>query len=217
MDVITKQTKKQSSSSNSNASDNDTRWKVWPIVRNNYQQFALEADRMGDHNKGILYESKVLSCGFVKKITNAEQLNQEIGVPTIGKTVHLQQQNGNHLIDHLSTCMSEMICIDKNCTKPACDPNDHTEFNELRENCAKLPKQWNVIQLNQVYSGYNGYATSKDLYTSDAPIKIILFRHNLSEDRGNQPISIVLDLKEYGAKSVGKFSYFIIDIENRLE
>lgn len=208
MDVAMKQAKKPFNSNNSNdnsnnnAINNESRWKVWPIVRNNYQEVALKAHQKCDVDKAILYDSKALSCGFVKKLINAEQLNQAIDGSTISETVHLQQKTGNELIDYLASCISGTTFVEKKCSEPAIDKDDQMEFNELREKCAKLPKQWNVIQLNQVSNGYNGYATTKDLYTSDAPVKITLFRHSLSDKTDSQPISIILDLKEYGTKNV---------------
>lgn len=58
---------------------------------------------------------------------------------------------------------------------------------------------------SQMYNGYNGYATKKDLYTSDAPVKFTLFRNAMSGERFNHPFSIVLDWFELGDNSVSNF------------
>lgn len=53
-----------------------------------------------------------------------------------------------------------------------------------------------------MYNGFNGYATKKDMYTSDAPIKLTLFCDDMSEKRSNRPQSIVLDWFDKGEKGV---------------
>lgn len=196
MDIATK--KSESRSHQTTANSVDSHWKSWPIARNEYRDIALKAYRIDDHDKAVLYDSKALSCGFVNK-TN---LHQEIRPVIASRKREKTQKCDNVLIDYLSDCMNDMDIIEIEQNELTAEADDQTQFIELREKCAKLPKEWNVIQLSQLFSGYNGYCTKKDLYTMDAPIKITMFRHNLSEEMNNQPFSMVLDLIEYGAKSV---------------
>lgn len=204
MDAV-KMKKKSGLSDNIKKSDKQKRrWKPWPIVRNDYQRIALEADRSGDCDKAILYDSLSLSCGFINTLLNNDQRSFASNNQTSSNEIEkvnsltsndLQENPKNYLTDYLSKCLSDVV-ID--------EPNNNVkiQFDELRSKCDQLPKEWSVVQFNQLYSGYNGFATTKDVYTSDAPIKITLFCDSLSKKRDNRPINIVLDFIEFGEKSV---------------
>lgn len=188
----------------SNGKNGDSSWNVWPIIRNNYQRIAYQAFKSNESNKSILYDSMALSCGYIGGILNVERLNRIIDHQTVRKTVDMQKDthSSNELMDFLTGAMGNKALTSVNVATPL--DTDQQRFDELCSKCAELPHEWNVVQLSQMYSGYNGYATTKDIYTSDAPIKITLFRDSLSEQRNNRPTSIVLDLFETGEKSVSK-------------
>lgn len=193
----------------SNRNKDDCSWNVWPIVRNNFQRIAYEAFKSNESDKSVLYDSMALSCGYVGGMLNIEQLNRTIDHSTLCKTVDMQKNTdrNNKLIDFLSGAMRDAL-NSVNVATTVDNDKDQQRFDELCTKCAELPNEWNVVQLSQMYSGYNGYATTKDIYTSDAPIKITLFRDSLSEQRNNRPIFIVLDLFETGEKSVSKVKTF---------
>lgn len=194
-----------SSDFNSNDHHQVWRWKPWSITRNEYQRIALDAYEEDDCEKAILYDSKALSCGFVGNLLHDNQFNEENESAMVNQTIDLQEKTGNVLIDYLSEYVNKVdIDYESNKTPSIPDTDDATQFNELCTKCAQLPKEWNVIQLNQLYDGYNRYATKKDMYTSDAPVRLTLFRDAMSEKRDNRPTSIVLDWIEYGEKSVSK-------------
>lgn len=184
MDVI------QNKSSESELNESST-GQSWPIVRNNYQKLAFDSYKSDDHVKAVLYDTKALSCGYAGTLLNGDAPKQIINQKTIAKTIHLQQDSGNDLIDYLSACVNH-ITIDETADKIS-TTNDQLQFNELCAKCAQLPKQWTVVQLSQMYKGYNSYSTKEDMYTSDAPIKITMFRDSMSEKRDNRPVPIVLD------------------------
>lgn len=194
-----------------NNKNGEDSWNVWPIVRNNYQRIAYEAYKSNETEKAILYDSMSLSCGYIGGILNVERANQNIDHQTLLKTVELQKNTNpsNKLIDFLSGVMGNNLPIEPATVATIANETDQQRFDELCKKCADLPQEWNVVQLSQLYSGYNGYSTTKDLYTSDAPIKITLFRDSLSEQRNNRPVSIVLDHFETGEKSVSKLKLLI--------
>ncbi|XP_055322222.1 uncharacterized protein LOC129578113 [Sitodiplosis mosellana] len=195
----------------SDVNNDDCHWKIWPIVRNNYQRIAYEAYKSNDNDKAILYDSMALSCGFVGGILNVDRLGQNIDHQTVFKTVDWQQNtNTNQLINFLSAAMGNVSIKESvSVTSNIDSDSDQRRFNELCAKCAELPQEWNVVQLSQMYNGYNSYSTIKDSYTSDAPIKITLFRDSLSESRNNRPTFIVLDLCETGEKSIFSTAYEI--------
>lgn len=176
-------------------------WKNWPIVRYNYQRIAYEAFILNDMTKSTLYDCMSLSLGFVSGILDIDRSGQTVDYRTISKTVNLQQKTGNKMLDYMSAAMNNITINESICVTTNVD--DISRFNELCAKCNQLPKEWNVVQLNQMYDGYKGYSTTKDLYTSDAPIKITLFRNSLFETSNNLPISIALDL---GAKNVSNLT-----------
>lgn len=201
-----------------NSNEHKWRWKPWSIVRSDYLRMALEADRSGDYDKGILYDSKALSCGFIRTFLNNDQQSFSTdNRPSIKTDDHpnsctdeQQKTETNELIDYLSEYFGynkidepktiNLTTIETD--NATVETDDKNQFEELCTKCGQLPKQWNVVQLHQLYNGYNGFSTTKDVYTSDAPIKITLFCDSLSETRDNRPISMVLDLNELGEKSV---------------
>lgn len=205
---------KKSSDLNENVRKSDEqkwRWKPWPIVRSDYQRIALEADRSGDCDKAILYDSLSLSCGFIDTLLNNDQrsvASHETNSNEIKRVNSLSSndvQQDKRKLSYLSTCLDAVIIGESNNTVKM-------QLNELRSKCAQLPTEWSVVQFNQIYSGYNGFATTKDVYTSDAPIKITLFCDSLSKQRDHRPISIVLDFIEFGEKSV---SFVMTEIHNQ--
>lgn len=177
-----------------NRNQDGIRWKNWPIVRNNYQRNAYEAFKLNDMVKSTLYDCMSHSLGFVSGILNIDRLGQTVDYRTIHKTVNWQQKTDNKIIDYMSAAMNNVTINESICVTTNVD--DQNRFNELCAKCNQLPQEWNVVQLNQIYDGYKGYSTTKDLYTSDAPIKITLFRNSLSEICNNRPISIAIDLGE---------------------
>ncbi|XP_055313035.1 uncharacterized protein LOC129574695 [Sitodiplosis mosellana] len=207
MDAVKTNKSSELNSNVENADEHEWRWKPWSIVRSDYQRMAWEADRSGVYDKAILYDSMALSCGFISTMLNNDQ--QPLfsdNRPNASKIEHplqrssdLQRETKNILIDYLSEYLSHVVIGEP---KKIPHDKDKNHFDALRSKCAQLPKQWNVVQFNQVYSGYNGFATTKDVYTSDAPIKITLFCDSLSKKRDNRPISIVLDFIELGEKSI---------------
>lgn len=187
-------------------------WKSWSIVRNEYQRIAWEAYRSGDNEKAVLYDSKVLSCGFIGGLLNDDQQHCLRNIrPTTNiddnsnRSVDSQPNAENELIHYLSDCISDVIIGKTEKPNSPVEIDDKTQFKELCSKLSQLPKQWSVVQFSQFYSGYNGFATTKDLYVSDAPIKITLLCDSLSEERDNHPISVVLDFNELGEKSVRFF------------
>lgn len=190
----------------SQAMDNaESIWKIWPIVRHNHQMIAFNAYKSNDMEKAILYDCMALSCGFIGSILGIDRLGQRVNYKTIYKTIQWQQNTGNKLFDYLAAVVND-VSLNETISKTI-NADDHSRFNELCTKCIQLPNEWNVIQLSQMYAGYNSYATKKDMYTVDAPIKITLFRHSLPETQKKRPISIVLDLFEFGEKSVNNLNF----------
>lgn len=201
--------KNKSSDINSNINDIDKnvwRWKPWSNIRTDYQRIALEAYRSGDCDKSILYDSKALACGFIGTILNKDQQSHSSDSVKIDhqpkSAINWQQKTGNATVDCLIEAMKDVKIGERKNLCSTVEIDDKTQFRNLRAKLAELPKQWNIVQFSQLYNGYNGFAATKDVYTSDAPIKITLFCDSLSEKRDNQPISIVLELNEIGEKSV---------------
>lgn len=179
-------------------------WKIWPIVRNNYQRIAYEAYKSNDIDKAILYDCKALSCGFIGRLCNVDYSGRNIDHQTITKSIHLQQNTGNNFADYMAARLNDISINETNDHM-----NDQNQFKELCEKCVQLPKQWNVVQISQIYDGYNSYARKEDLYTSDASIKITLLRNSLPEKQNsNRSVSIVLDWFEFGKKSVSNVKNF---------
>ncbi|XP_031640828.1 separin [Contarinia nasturtii] len=198
-------------SSTNSIDDKLWQWKPWSIRRNEYQRTAYKADQSGDFEKAILYDSKALSCGFVGTFLNENRAAEGNENELISQTIDLQQKTGNVLIDYLSEYL-ENVVINDTTIEPAPATDDQTQFNDLHTKCAQLPKEWNVIQLSQLYNGYNRYATKRDMYTSDAPIRITLFRDSVSEKRDNRPTNIILDWLEFGEESILSTSYKVHEV-----
>lgn len=176
----------------------DSYWKIWNLIRNNYQRIAYDAYISNNTDKAILYDSKALSCGFIGEMKNNDRLQNMVNQKSILKTVNMPQKSDHKIMGFFSAELANLSI-----NETICDvADDQTQFNELCAKCARLPPQWNVIQLSQMFDGYKGYNATKDMYTSDAPIKITLFRDSLSGVRQSQPISIVLDLSEFNEKTV---------------
>lgn len=199
----------KSSDINSNIDDineNVWRWKPWSIIRTDYQRIAFEAYRSGDSDKAILYDSKALACGFIGIILNEDQRftsDDSVKIENQPKcAINWQQKTGNATVDCLIDEMKDVKIGERTNLCSNVEIDDKTQFKNLRLKLAELPKQWNIVQFSQMFNGYNGFAATKDVYTSDEPIKITLFCDSLSEKRDNQPISIVLELNEIGDKSV---------------
>lgn len=177
----------------------------WPLIRNEYRKRAFNLFKSGNCDQAILYDSKSISCGFVGKYLNSMNIDNQ----SIDATVRLQQKSGNSLIDFLSGCMSELEISETNEPTTKSDIDiiiGNVEATELYDKCAKLPSQWNVIQLNQLYDGYNGYFTKKDAYTTDGLISLTLHRYNLEQKRNNRSLGLVFELNELNPKSVSKWN-----------
>lgn len=188
-------------SNSQNILDGESAYRCWPFIRNDYRKKTLNANKTRDSNNAILIESKALSCGFIGAQLDTDQSTPAINDQSISRTIHLQQQSGNSLIDYLTECMDEIKINETNKTTSA-DVDSQKEIGDLCAKCSNLPKEWNVIQLNQLYNGYDRYGSKKDLYTSDGPITLTLFRHNLSEKCNNRILNLVLELNELDPKSV---------------
>lgn len=204
---------------NSNIGDIDEnvwRWKPWSTIRTDYQRIAFEAYRSEDSDKAILYDSKALACGFIGTILNEDQRshsNDSVKIDHQRKSsINWQQKTGNVTVDCLIEAMKDVEIGERKNLCSTIEIDDETQFRNLRSKLNDLPKQWNIVQFSQLFNGYNGFAATKDVYTSDAPIKITLFCDSLSETRDNQPISIVLELNEIGDKSVS----FVIESQSYL-
>lgn len=177
-----------------------TAFKCWPLIRNEYRKRAFNSFKSGDYDRAISNDSKSLSCGFVGTHLDVDRENATKINENIDRTIRLQQKTGSSLVDFLSDCLSG-IQIDE--SKRATSPNE-IDAKDLYEMCAKLPTQWNVIQLSQSYDGYNGYSTIKDVYTTDGLITITLHRYNLEGKRNNRSFGLVFDLNDLHPKSVSK-------------
>lgn len=182
-------------------------WNIGPIVRSNYRKQAFHALTSSDHDEAVLNDSKVPSCTYVQTHLNHERHSQTIDQQTINKTISLQQKSENELFDYLAACLNDVVIddsiVEKN--KNSTIDTDKKEIADLYAECAKLPPQWNVVQLSQLYDGHNAHATSEDVCTSDSPIKFTMFQYNQSEKRNNRPFNTVLEFKEFGSKSVSLF------------
>lgn len=182
-------------------------YKCWPAIRNEYRKHAYDAYCDGEMDRAILYDSRSLSCSFVgTQLNDGTRTKTVIDEHDINHTIHLQQNTVNPLIDYLSECLSDMeISSTKTtCTEENVAIDEQLEINGLYEKCAKLPTEWNVIQISQMYHGYDRYATKKDLYNGDGPIVLTLFRYNLAEKRENRAIYLVIDTCEINSKNVSK-------------
>lgn len=179
-------------------------WNIGPIVRSNYRRQAYHALTSSDHDEAVLNDSKVPSCTYVQTHLNHGRYSQTIDRQTVNKTINLQQKTENELVDYLAACLNDVVIDDSMVEKnknPTVD-TDKKEIADLYAECAKLPPQWNVVQLSQLYDGHNAHATSEDVYTSDLPIKFTMFRYNRSEKRNNRPFNTALEFKEFGSKGV---------------
>lgn len=185
---------------NGSVPENEWPQKPWSTIRSDYQRIAFDAHRTGNHDKAVLYDTKALSCGFIGTLLNDDQRkffnNNRRSNVKIDDHSNKSQKTDHPLFDYLSKCTGDIMISEP---KKTIDDN---QFSDLCTKCAQLPKQWNVVQFSQLYNGYNGYAATKDIYTSDAPIKITLFCDSLSTKRDKWPINLILDFKEHGDKSV---------------
>lgn len=184
---------------------NGTAFKCWPAMRNEYRKHSYDAYCDGDTDRAILYDSKSLSCGFVGTQLNADaSVESVIHDQDISKTIHLQKNTVNPLVDYLSDHLNGfcVVTTSASSTDHVGTIDDQRQIDDLFKQCDKLPPEWNVIQLTQMYDGYNGYATKKDMYNSGGPIVLTLFRYNLAEKRNKRAISIIPDSNEESPKNV---------------
>lgn len=183
-----------------------TAFKCWPGIRNEYRKHAYDAYCDGDTDRAILYDSKSLSCGFVGAQLNADACAKPlIHDQDISNTIHLQQNSVNPLIDYLSECLNDIGIVTTHASSSAAEhgtTDDQRQIDDLHNQCDKLPPEWNVIQITQMYDGYNGYATKKDMYNGSGPIVLTLFRYNLVEKRKKRALSLVPDSNEFHPKNV---------------
>lgn len=200
MSTNLKRSESTDDSSSNSINLNGSSYKCWPIIRNEYRKRAVDAIGSGDSDRAILYDSKALSCGFISTQLINDHTNAGIDDNVIGRTIHVQQTPVNSLIDYLSECLNELDFNESN--RDAIDADDQMQIDDLYGKCAKLPTQWNVIQISQMYDEYNGYSTTKDLYTADGPMVLTMFRYNLAEKRENRPFRLTLELSEFNPKSV---------------
>lgn len=179
-----------------------SRCDIGPIVRRNYQKQAFHAITSSEQNDAVLIDSKVPSCTYVRTYFNYDRYSPTIDEQAIGQTINMQQKSDNELMSYLTACFNKVEINDNSCDGNSLADDDKAQINDLYAKCAELPSQWNIVQLNQMYDGHNGYSTNKDILTSDAPIKFTLFRYNRWDKRENIPFNIVLDFKEFGPESV---------------
>lgn len=184
--------------------DSGSAFKCWPSIRNEYRKHAYDAYCDGDTERAILYDSKALSCGFVgTEIRTEEHAKSFIHDQDINSTIQLQKTSVNPLVDFLSEYLNDNKVVT---TQPSSEENgvsnEQQQLNDLYVQCDKLPAEWNVIQVTQMYDGYNGYATKKDMYTSSGPMVLTLFRYNLVDKRNNRALSLVPDANELNPKNV---------------
>lgn len=175
----------------------------WPAIRNEYRKNAYDAYCDGDTDRAILYDSKALSCGFVGTHLNADaHAKPFIHDQDISNTIHLQQNSVNPLVDYLSEYLNDVEIVTTASSIENRTTNGRQQIDNLYEQCDKLPVEWNVIQVTQMYDGYNGYATKKDMYNGNGPIVLTLFRYNLAEKRNKRALSLVPDSNELHPKNV---------------
>lgn len=187
--------------------NNGSAYKCWPAIRNQYRKHAYDAYCDGELDRAILYDSKSLSCGFI-----GTQLIKDVCTKTfideqdIGNTIELQQNTGNPLIDYLSERLNDIDISSTETTSKQKNKevDEQHQIDNLYKKCAELPAEWNVIQLTQMYDGYNGYATKKDMYNGGGPIVLTLFRYNSAEKRNNRTLYLVPDSNEINSKNVSR-------------
>lgn len=187
-------------------------FKCWPFIRNEYRKHAYDAYCDGDTDRAILYDSKSLSCGFVGTQMNAEERAETfIDDQDISNTIHIQKNSVNPLVDYLSEYLNDIEVVTTNASsKENGITDEQQQIDDLYMQCDKLPAEWNVIQITQMYDGYNGYAAKKDMYNGNGPMVLTLFRYNFADKRNNRALSLVPDANEFNPKNVSK----IIEIES---
>lgn len=183
--------------------DSGSAFKCWPSIRNEYRKHAYDAYCDGDTDRAILYDSKSLSCGFVGTEVHFEEHAKFIHDQDINSTIQLQKNSVNPLVDYLSEYLNDNDVVT---TQPSSKENGITneqqQLKHLYVQCDKLPAEWNVIQVTQMYDGYNGYATKRDMYNGNGPMVLTLFRYNLMDKRDNRALSLVPDANELSPKNV---------------
>lgn len=178
--------------------------KCWPAIRNKYRKHAHDAYYDGDTDRAILYDSKSLSCGFVGTQMKDDGKTQSlINDQDISNTIHIQKNSVNPLVDYLSDYLNDINVAVTNASSEANGiAEEQKEIDDLYKQCDKLPAEWNVIQITQMYDGYNGYAAKKDMYNGNGPMVLTLFRYNLAEKRNNRALSLVPEANEFMPKNV---------------
>lgn len=180
-------------------------FKCWPSIRNEYRKHAYDAYCDGDTERAILYDSKSLSCGFVGGQMNADERTKSFDDQDINNMIHEQKNSVNSLVDCLSEYLNDIAVVTTNASsKENGLANEQQQIDDLYKQCAKLPAEWNVIQVTQMYDGYNGYAAKKDMYNGSGPMALTLFRYNLAERRNNRALSLVPDANELNPKNVSQ-------------
>lgn len=186
------------------SADSESAVKCWPSIRNEYRKHAYDAYCDGDTDRAILYDSKSLSCGFVGTQLHADDHSKGVvHKRDITSTIQLQRNSVNPLIDFLSGHFNENdIVTSPPSSKEHGITKEQQKLSDLYVQCAKLPVEWNVIQVTQMYGGYNGYATKRDMYNGSGPMVLTLFRYNLIEKRNNRALTLVPDANEISPKNV---------------
>lgn len=184
--------------------DSGPAFKCWPSIRNEYRKHAYDAYCDGDTDRAILYDSKSLSCGFVgTEMHTEDHAKSFIHDQDIDSTIQLQRKPVNPLVDYLFEYLNDNeVVTTQPSSKESGITNEQQQINDLYVQCDKLPAEWNVIQVTQMYDGYNGYATKKDMYNGSGPMVLTLFRYNLVEKRDNRALSLVPDANELHPKNV---------------
>lgn len=172
------------------------RVKCYPIVRNEYRNRSVHPENTDD---AILNDCKSLSCGFVDKCFNSD--SKCIDEQNISSMIQSQRDDNDKLMNYISARVAGLQVGSTVKTSPV-DVKDQTETSELYRKCANLPAQWNVIQISQVYNGYSGYATKKDIYSESLPIRLTLLRFNHLDKYSNSAVSFVMNLGEHDSKNV---------------
>lgn len=185
-----------------------------PVARSQYKLKAAQALTDGNYGKSIYYDCKALDLGFR---CGHQQVSKRLKKKTISDAeIQSKIQNCDSNASLFDACAIALDNVQfKSCaTKQNVDMSavQDDEFEDVAKICAKLPSEWNIVQLSLVENPFLAYATRKDCYTRDTQIRLTILSSEDIPGSTNEPIVITLDLNGTSDDNIFTLAYSVYHV-----
>lgn len=181
----------------------------FPIYRRELIRKGVEQLKAKNEKKAIYYLSKSCFCSFASnECASLTGTNVDIDDRVCSEVI--QAADDSNVLMNLIRSKLNGMSISSERTEPKAKPDEDSEsaVNGFYERCAKLPREWNIVQLTRLDVSYSGAGTVQETCCEEAPINLTLFRHSVN-GAVDEPLTLTFGFFSVPAEKVIGASYLL--------